>query len=124
MPIVQHSEVREFEMLGNFMSGLATPSRGARQLEVWRANTAPKAATPLHRHSDEEIVVVLRGQGEAHAGGKVSPFQAPCTLILPGNELHKLVNTGTEWLEALAVVPIGSKVFDADGNEMALPWRE
>lgn len=124
MPLVQHSDVREFELMGNFMSGLATPSRGARQLEVWWAKTAPGAATPPHRHTDEEVIVFLRGRGEAHAGGNTVRFEAPCTLILPANELHQLVNTGTEILEAIAVVPIGSKVFDADGNEMPLPWRE
>ncbi|MGH9508305.1 MAG: cupin domain-containing protein [Terriglobales bacterium] len=124
MPVVEHAKLKEFEMMGNFITGLATPSRGAKTLEVWQAGMAPSAASPLHRHDAEEIVVVLTGQGEAHAAGEVARFRAPCTLILPGNQLHQLRNTGAERLEAIAVVPIGSKVFDADGNEMVLPWRE
>lgn len=124
MPVVEHATLRQFEMMGNFMTGLATPSLGAKTIEVWKASTAVGAATPVHRQDAEEIVVVLTGQGEAHAAGQVSPFRAPCTLILPGNQLHQLKNTGTETMDAIAVVPIGSKVFDAEGNEMPLPWRE
>ena len=123
MQVVEHAGVKEFELMGNAMRGLATPSRGAKQLEVWWAKTAPGAATPVHRHDAEEIVVVLRGQGEARAGGATVKFSAPCTLILPGEQLHQLANTGREILEAIAVVPVGSKVFDANGNEMPLPWR-
>lgn len=121
--VVDHAGVREFEFMGNVMSGLATPSRGAKQLEVWWGKAAPGAATPVHRHDAEEIVVVLRGRGEARADGAAMQFSAPCTLILPKEQLHQLANTGTETLEAIAVVPVGSKVFDADGNELPLPWR-
>lgn len=124
MPVVDHAQLREFGMNGSFVTGLATPSRGAKSLEVWKAGMAPGASTPLHRHDAEEIVVVLSGHGEAHAAGEIAQFRAPCTLILPGNQLHQLKNTGAELLETIAVVPIGSKVFDAEGNEMALPWRE
>ncbi len=124
MPVVEHAKLKEFEMMGNFMTGLATPRHGAQTLEVWQAGMAPGASTPLHRHDAEEIILVLRGQGEAHAAGEVDRFHAPCTLILPGNQLHQLKNTGAERRETIAVVPIGSKVFEAEGNEMALPWRE
>lgn len=124
MPVIDHAKWKEFEMMGNFMTGLATPSRGAKTLEVWKASMAPDASTPPHRHDAEEIVVVLTGEGEAHAAGEVARFRAPCTLILPGNQLHQLKNTGTERMDTVAVVPISSKVFDAEGNEMPLPWRE
>lgn len=124
MNIVSHSTIQEFELMGNLLSGLATPSRGARKLEVWQFTIAPDAATPVHRHSDEEIVVVFKGSGAAHADGQAHSFESPCTLILPGDQLHQLVNTGADRMEGIAVVPIGSKVFDADGNEMVLPWRE
>ncbi len=124
MPVVDHAKLKEFGMMGNLMSGLATPSHGAKTLEVWKGTTAPGASTPLHRHDAEEVIVVLTGEGEALAAGEVARFRAPCTLILPGNQLHQLTNTGAEPMEAIAVVPIGSKVFDAEGKEMPLPWRE
>ncbi len=67
---------------------------------------------------------MLKGCGEARAGGQSVPFAAPCTLILPAEELHALANTGSETMEYIAVVTIGSKIYDAEGREMPLPWRE
>lgn len=123
--VVDHRAVKHFEMAGNHMYGLATPARGARQVEVWFTTIDVDAATPVHRHSGEEVVVVLKGRGEARRiGAETITFEAPCTLILPAGELHQLANRGSVAIEAFACLPIGSKVFDENGVEMALPWRE
>ncbi len=124
-PVTRLADEQQFEMAGNIMFGLATPSRGARQVEVWLTRIQPDAATPVHSHSGEEIVVVMRGRGEARLIGKETvTFEAPCTIILPAHELHQLANTGREALEAIASMPAGSRVFDEHGIEMILPWRE
>jgi mannose-6-phosphate isomerase-like protein (cupin superfamily) len=123
--VVDHRSVQHFEMAGNHMYGLATRARGARQVEVWFTNIDVDAATPVHRHSDEEVVVVLKGRGEARRiGVETITFEAPCTLILPADELHQLANCGSVAIEAFACMPVASKVFDEHGIEMALPWRE
>ncbi len=119
------ADVPEFELAGNVMYGLATAARGARQVEVWYSRVRPEAETPVHSHSSEEIVVVLRGRGEARRiGVETVTFEAPCILILPAYELHQIANTGREELHMVAAMPAGSKVFDEHGIEMALPWRE
>lgn len=123
--VTRWAEVQEFELDGNVMYGLATPARGARQVEVWLSRVRPEAETPVHSHSREEVVVVLRGRGEARRiGRETTTFEAPCTLILPGNELHQIANTGSEVLEMIAAMPTGTRIFDERGVEMALPWRE
>jgi quercetin dioxygenase-like cupin family protein len=123
--VTRWADVREFELQGNRMYGLATPSRGARQIEVWLSRVEPEAETPVHSHSDEEVIVVLRGRGEARRiGRETTTFEAPCALILRANELHQLANTGREVLELIASMPTGTRIFDQHGVEMALPWRE
>jgi len=118
------ADVQEFELAGNKMYGLATPSRGASEVEVWLTRVQPDAQTPIHSHTGEEVIVVLRGRGEARRiGNETITFEAPCTLILPARELHQLANTGREVLEGIAAIPAGSKIFDEHGVEMALPWR-
>lgn len=122
---VHLSEIEPFHMGGNTIFGLATPAWGAREVEVWMQRTEPGAETPIHSHSSEEVLVVLRGRGEARRFGRETvTFEAPCTLILPGHELHQVANSGREILEAIAVLPAGSKVYDEHGVEMMLPWRE
>jgi len=119
------AEVREFTLAGNHMYGLATPGRGARQVEVWLSRIDPEAETPSHSHSTEEVIVVLRGRGEARrSGAETLTFEAPCTLVLPAFELHQIANTGRETLEIIATMPAGSRIYDRYGVEMALPWRE
>ena len=123
--VTRLAQIQPFELSGNVMYGLATPARGARQTEVWLSRIQPEAETPVHSHSAEEVIVVLRGRGEARRiGQETLTFEAPCTIILPAHELHQVANTGRETLEIVAALPLGSKVFDEHGVEMMLPWRE
>jgi quercetin dioxygenase-like cupin family protein len=124
MAIVNHRDVPAFELQGNMMIGVATPSHGARQVEAWYTTLAPGAATPPHVHDAEEVVVVLRGRGELRVGERCVTFQAPCTLIAPTGVPHQIVNTGGEPVEAIAAMPLGSSIRAIDGTELDLPWRQ
>lgn len=123
MAIVLHHQVVPFELQGNLMRGLATASRGARQIEVWQGTVAVGAATPPHVHEGEEVVVVLRGRGELRIGETATAFAGPCTLIAPAGVPHQILNTGDEPLELVAAMPLGSKVTTPAGEELTLPWR-
>lgn len=123
--VTRWADVQQFELNGNLMYGLATPSRGAREVEVWLSRVQPDAETPVHSHTHEEVLVILRGRGEARRIARETiTFEAPCTIILPANELHQVANTGREVLETIAVMPAATRIFDQRGVEMALPWRE
>jgi quercetin dioxygenase-like cupin family protein len=124
MTIVNHRDLPAFELQGNLMIGVATPSRGAEQVEVWYTTLAPGAATPLHVHAAEEIVVVLRGRGQIRIGEACMTFEAPCTLIAPQGVSHQILNTGGDPLEAVAAMPLRSSISTADGEELSLPWRQ
>lgn len=123
MAIVNHKHLPVFELDGNVMIGVATPGRGAQQVEAWYTTLAPGAATPPHVHSGEEVVVVLRGRGEIQVGDHRAAFEAPCTLIAPAGIAHQIVNTGRDTIEAVAVMPAHSSISAPDGKELALPWR-
>lgn len=123
MAIVNHRDVATYELQGNTMLGLATPSQGAQQVEVWQTWVAPGAGTPPHVHEGEEVVVVLRGRGELHVGDTVASFEGPCALIAPAGVPHQIINTGSEQVEAVAALPLRSKIATPDGEELVLPWR-
>ena len=124
-PIVVQQEVpRRFEVSGSSIAGLANPEGGAQQIEVWHLVMARGAVSPPHWHDGEEIFIVVAGQGEVHSHGNKLRFEAPCTIILPAREVHQVVNDGGGKLELYAMVPVGSKIFLEDGEELKLPWRQ
>jgi hypothetical protein len=54
---------------------------------------------------NEEVLVILRGQGEALTDGQTKqPFTAPALVYIPPATRHNVANTGTELLEYVYVV--------------------
>jgi uncharacterized cupin superfamily protein len=66
-----------------------------------------KSGTPFHNHHvEDEMFVVLEGQGSYRYGSERHAFAAGDVLIAPagGQETaHQIVNTGTEPLKFLAI---------------------
>lgn len=122
--VVPHAGLRSFENNGNALVGLATPSLGASDVEVWRSSIAVGSRTPLHTHASEEVFIVLTGRGVVHVGDQALPFEAPATVIAPAGVAHWVENTGTVPTDQIVVVRPGSEITGADGGVMALPWRK
>jgi quercetin dioxygenase-like cupin family protein len=121
--VIPHGSLMAYEKNNNKLTGVATPSHGAVQSEIWHSSIAVGSETPLHTHEAEEIVILLAGRMQAVVGKELSSCDAPCTIILPANESHILKNIGDIPTNHYLVMPIKSKIFDAHSNEMVLPWR-
>jgi mannose-6-phosphate isomerase-like protein (cupin superfamily) len=122
--VVPHAGLRTFENSGNALVGVATPSLGAREVEVWRSSIAVGSRTPVHTHASEEVFIVLSGSGVVHVGEQALAFEAPATVIAPAGVAHWVENTGTVPTDQIVVVRPGSEIAGADGRVMALPWRK
>ena len=59
MPVINNAGLKTFELPGLVHQTIAGKEQG---VEVWRQTLAPKAATFMHRHDCEEIIVILRGK--------------------------------------------------------------
>ena len=122
MSVFRKDQNRIHSMQGNHIAGVATPSGGARQVEVWQGSMDAGAATPPHCHTTEEVVVWLSGSGRAVVGGRELQYQAGDTLILPAGEVHQIfAETRSEFVSAM---PAGGTVALPDGVVMDLPWRQ
>jgi quercetin dioxygenase-like cupin family protein len=125
MPILDHAEIERLALPGLVHQTLAGPREGLRDLEVWMQTIAPGAGTPVHAHDCEEVIVVLRGSGECEIEGRVQAFGPGSTLILPRKVVHRITNTGTE--DMLAIAALGASpvtVTTAEGERMHLPWDQ
>jgi quercetin dioxygenase-like cupin family protein len=122
MAIYHRAEEQEFLLAGNHMTGLATPSRDAASVEVWRARMDAGSATPPHQHDEEEVVVILSGRGRARVGDEEVSFQAGDTLILPPGKVHQIFSETES--ESIAAMPRCSTIRTPFGEVMELPWRK
>ena len=109
-------------MQGNHIAGIATPTSGAQQIEVWHGQMDANAATPPHSHDTEEVVLFLKGSGRATVADREVSYQPGDTLILPPGQVHQIfAETESEFVAAM---PIGSVVKLPDGKVIDLPWRK
>lgn len=90
---------------------------GLKEVEIWLQTFAPGTRTPIHRHSCEEVFVVLKGSGTLYLAsnshtkspGKPEEFRifSNSTFSVPVNDVHQLWNTNEE--EDLQVLVIISR---------------
>ena len=120
---VHREDQKEFHsMQGNHIAGVATPTSGAQQVEMWHGRMDANSATPPHSHNTEEVVMFLKGSGRATVGDTEVRYQGGDTLILPAGQLHQIfAETESEYVAAM---PIGGTVKLPDGVVIDLPWRK
>jgi mannose-6-phosphate isomerase-like protein (cupin superfamily) len=63
----------------------------------------PPGRAPLHRHTYDEVVLVLEGEGVLHAGPGGHPLAPGSCIHLPPGQEHCLENTGQDTLRVLGV---------------------
>lgn len=81
---------------------LLGPGRGCAAATQFVGEIPPGRA-PEHRHPYDETVLILRGQGVAHAGGTDHPLAQGARVHLPRGRPHCLENTGRATLVVLGV---------------------
>ncbi|MFT3858632.1 MAG: cupin domain-containing protein [Aquabacterium sp.] len=102
----------------------ASAGDGLSTLSVWHQTLEAGAATPPHRHDCDEVVMCMSGSGEVRSGQDTLHFHAGCTLALPADGEHQIVNSGGTPMEIIGVfaaTPVVTR--DLRGAELALPWQ-
>lgn len=105
-------------------TGLASPSRGARETSVWRLSLGGGTPAGAHSLDREEIIVGLGGRAVARIGDHEYAVGAGDAIIVPAGERFSLANPYAEPFEALAVLPVGAHAALADGEWFTPPWTE
>ncbi|XP_044491681.1 auxin-binding protein T85-like [Mangifera indica] len=101
-------------------------SAGLREVEVWLQTFAPGSRTPIHRHSCEEVFVVLKGSGtlylasNSHGKYPGKPQEhfifSNSTFHIPVNDAHQVCNTNEhEDLQVIVTIsrpPVKVFIYD------------
>ena len=123
MQVRQLDAIPAIELPGLKHRTLASHAGQIHSFEVWQQSLGPGAATPLHRHDCEEVIIFTGGNGIMRHDGVDTPCTAGTVLLCRPNELHQIVNKGSEDLTLygiLAVSPV--PVVDERGEAIPLPW--
>lgn len=95
---------------------LMGPGRGCEAATQFVGEIPPGRA-PVHSHPYDEVVLVLDGEGVAHAGGSDRALAAGASVHLPRGLPHCLENTGQRTLVVLGVFyPGGSPAAKTAGT--------
>ena len=122
MSIFRNEQNQVHSLHGNHVAGVATPTSGAQQVEMWRGRMDANSATPPHSHDTEEVVLFLKGSGRATVADRELRYQAGDTLLLPAMQVHQIfAETDVEFVSAM---PSGGTVKLPDGVVIDLPWRQ
>jgi quercetin dioxygenase-like cupin family protein len=102
MVIIDHAKLPEIEMRqgiqGKFLSHQELGANGCSLL----VNTVvPGAAVPLHKHTVEETMLVLKGTVWVQIGTERNTVCANHTVIIPAHTPHAWGNAGEETAELL-----------------------
>jgi mannose-6-phosphate isomerase-like protein (cupin superfamily) len=111
-----------FEMHGAQFTGLAAPSRGARESAVWRVRLAAGTTPVTHRLTREEVFVALSGTARVTLDGETFDFPGGAALIVPADTDFALSNAIEEPFEAVVVLPVGGMAQVGDAAPFTPPW--
>ena len=123
MPVVDNSKQQEHALPGLRHRTVGGKGEGVTSMEVWQQTIAAGAATPVHRHACEEVIVILSGAGTLMINGETTAFGPNSTLIIPHDVVHQITNTSGDEMNLIATLSMAPvKVRTGDGAPMALPW--
>ena len=120
--IIRSEDAPTFTQGGTTATGYASPSRGARDLAVWRLELAAGEASPPHTLTREEVFLALAGAATATLDGAEHAFAAGDCLVVPASVPFTLT-AGDGGLSAVcAMVAGGQATILPDGPTIVPPW--
>ena len=110
MKHVHHTEVeleepKEQELKDVKVRWLISDKDGAKNFAMRLFEIQPGGYTPLHQHDWEHEVFILHGNGTAKEKKNEKNFEQGDVFFVPPMEWHQFVNTGTETLKFLCLIP-------------------
>jgi quercetin dioxygenase-like cupin family protein len=120
VPIILGSTAPTFDMPNATFTGLASPSRGAKETCVWKTRVHPGAEGVPHSFDHEEVLVVVAGAAVATLDGVEHRVAAGDAIIVPVGAMFSLANPHDEPFEAVVALPVGAMAF-MNGQSLVPP---
>ena len=123
MPFITTQQSKIFNMIpGITFTGLAAPSRGAKENAVWLVSIASNTPGMSHRLTREEIFVGLEGMATATLDGVDYQLTPGAAIIVPPDTDFALANPNSATFQAVVVLPVGGQAYVAGEAPFTPPW--
>ena len=107
MPIVNNDEIPEIPWRNNYRKwNIVSDGDGTTSTSLSLSKVGTGAGAPLHKHADDEIIVILEGQLEVKIGNETTLVDANHTLVVPPNIPHAFRNLGPGEAKLLTFFPV------------------
>jgi mannose-6-phosphate isomerase-like protein (cupin superfamily) len=125
MPVIRRADAPVFTLPegGTKFTGLAAPSRGAKETSAWQVSwSAHQDGTP-HFLDHEEVFVLLAGRAVFSIGEDEFEAAAGDAVIVPAHTRLSVANPFDEPVDAIAILPAGAQGrMSEDGEPFTPPW--
>lgn len=124
MYVIAEAGAPRFELPGVTFTGLASPSRGSRDVCTWRITVAPNLCSDqAHTLDQDEIFMVASGAIQLDPDGDV--LRAGDAAVVPAGTPILLSNPRDEPAVAYVVIRSGFTAVMADGTPVGTPpWAQ
>jgi quercetin dioxygenase-like cupin family protein len=120
--IIRSFDAPTFTQGGTTAIGYASPSRGARDLSLWRISLQAGEASPPHALSHEEVFLILEGGGTATLDGEEHVLAAGDCLVARAG-VPFVIAAGEHGLGAVCAMAAGGQAtILPDGPTITPPW--
>ncbi len=120
--IIRSDDAPTFTQGGVTATGYASPSRGARDLSLWRIDLAPGEASPPHSLSHEEVFLALRGEATVTLSAAEQTLATGDCLVVPEGVPFTIQATEAGFGAVCAMVAGGQATILPDGPTITPPW--
>ena len=121
MPVNRSSDNPTFELGGNAITGLVSPSRGATECILYRIDVPAGGRLPPHRHDHEDVFTLLVGSGMVHIDDERHEVSAGDSVVVPIGALH-FVEAGERGCTMLVTMLAGTLFIRDDGEASVPDW--
>jgi len=104
--MVNQNDIKAVHLPGRDLKWIVTKDTiGAEQLSIAIMNCPAKSVVrPLHGHKGiEEVILILKGEGEAWVDGETAFFKKGDAVLFPANSKHQVRNTGNSSLITFSI---------------------
>jgi len=120
MPVARATENPTFQLGGNRITGLVSPSRGSSECILYRIDVPGGGKLPAHRHDHEDTFTLLAGSGIVQIEDASHEIGPGDSVVVPIGALH-WVEAGTDGC-AMIVTMLAGTLFIRDDGSSVPPW--